>query len=170
MRARAFIGLVVVTVIVSGASASNNTHEPKGSGKAITYATPDPKTAREHNNRGVELRQHEMWAEAVKEHHLALMEEPGNKAFRTNLSAVHLEYGKKLAKKGDFMAATVQFHWAIFVDPDNKEAAEELKSLEKNAAGSNHSTWPSRSELDQFLKGKASSLRGYDAITPLPEK
>ncbi len=128
----------------------------------LLFKTPDPKTALEHNNRGIEYGKIGLWVNAIKEHSLALLEDPTNKIFRTNLSSAHLQYGDVLLKKGELLEAKAQFHAALYVDPDNKTAAAKLNGRVL--------VFPDRpkvqvpGELDQFLKDKTNTLHGYDAF------
>jgi tetratricopeptide (TPR) repeat protein len=95
--------------------------------KRSRLRTPEPHTALEHNNRGIELGMTKgLWDEAIKEHEAALKAEPGNEAFRTNLSAAHLRYGNSLLRKLDYQQAEDQFRMAIGIDPRNLSAKEGL--------------------------------------------
>jgi tetratricopeptide (TPR) repeat protein len=92
----------------------------------VMLQTPEPHTAIEHNNRGVELGTKGLWADAIREHDAALQMDPYNKDFQTNLSAAHLRYGDVLAGKHDFYNAIKQYRHALFVDPNNAVADAHL--------------------------------------------
>jgi tetratricopeptide (TPR) repeat protein len=97
-----------------------------GGGGGVMLQTPNPVTAIDHNNRAVELGGKGIWADAIREHEVALSIEPGNKDFRTNLSSAQLRYGNVLFKSGKTYEAMKQFRGALFVDPDNLPADEGL--------------------------------------------
>lgn len=97
-----------------------------GGGAGVMLQTPNPVTPIEHNNRGVELGLKGLWADAIREHEVALSMQPGNKEFRTNLSSAQLRYGNVLFKQGKTYEAMKQFRGALFVDPDNLPADEGL--------------------------------------------
>jgi tetratricopeptide (TPR) repeat protein len=80
----------------------------------------------DHNNRAVELGGKGLWADAIREHEIALSMQPGNRDFRTNLSSAQLRYGNVLFKQGKTYEAMKQFRGALFVDPDNLPADEGL--------------------------------------------
>jgi tetratricopeptide (TPR) repeat protein len=132
----------------------------------LILKTPEPKTALEHDNRGIELGSKGLWVKAIKEHHLALLEEPTNKIFRTNLSSAHLQYGEVLLKKGKRLEADAQFHAALYIDPDNEAATGKLKDIGEPKARliMPHTQILVPGELDEFLRGKADTLHGYDAF------
>jgi hypothetical protein len=160
--------LLTLPLLIPVANAGSSI-EPD-SPKQPKLMTPEPNSALEHNNRGVELGTLGRWKEAIKEHDLALLEDPKNKCFRTNLSCAHLRYGDLLIKKDDMLPAVAEFHAALFVDPANFEAANKLKALEEPSgvnSGPGHATIPKRTmptpeELDQFLHGTGETLHGYD--------
>jgi len=124
---------------------------PAGAG--VMMQTPNPQTALEHNNRGVELGSKGLWPDAIKEHETALAMAPGNKDFRTNLSSAQLHYGNVLFRSGKYYEAIKEFRGALFVDPDNLPADEGLdecfKRLGKNPVDSNF-----RRLLAEDLDGK----------------
>ncbi len=92
-----------------------------------TYLTsPEPHNPLEHNNRGVELGSKGLWAQAIKEHEEALSGDPFNKQFRTNLSAARLHYGDILLGKHDYYGAMNQYREALYVDPTNLPADQNL--------------------------------------------
>jgi tetratricopeptide (TPR) repeat protein len=88
--------------------------------------TPDPTNAFEWNNRAVELGQRGLWPDAIQDHTQALLLEPGNKQYRTNLSGAHLRYANQLFGQGKTYEAIKQFRSALYVDPDNMPADEGL--------------------------------------------
>lgn len=95
-------------------------------GGGVFLSTPNPTNPLEHNNRGVELGQKQLWPDAVREHELAVEGDPYNTQFRTNLSCAHMEYGKWLIARGKSYDACTQFRQAMFVDPANAQADMEL--------------------------------------------
>lgn len=126
--------------LAADAAAKRSTHRRAsggGGGGGLYLQTPTPVTALDHNNRGVELGGLSHWPDAIKEHEIALSMQPGNKEFRTNLSAAQQRYGTLLLKKGDRYGAMQQFRGALFVDPANQPADDELdhcyEALNKNA-------------------------------------
>jgi len=103
---------------------------------SVRLNTPQPSTPLEHNNRGVELGQKGLWPQAIHEHELALIADPNNQQFRTNLSAAQLRYGDLLSGRKDFYNAIKQYHGALYADSGNLPADEHLdeclKHLGKN--------------------------------------
>lgn len=97
----------------------------------VFLQTPNPTTPVEHNNRGVELGSKGIWADAIREHEIAVEMDPYNTTWRTNLSAAHLEYGKHLRAKNKHLSAA-EFRKAMFVDPANAAADAELDQLLKS--------------------------------------
>lgn len=97
----------------------------------VFLQTPNPTTPVEHNNRGVELGSKGIWADAIREHEIAVEMDAYNTTWRTNLSAAHLEYGKHLRTKNKHLAAA-EFRKAMFVDPANAAADAELDQLLKS--------------------------------------
>ena len=97
----------------------------------VFLTTPNPTTPVEHNNRGVELGGKGIWADAIREHEIAVEMDLYNTTWRTNLSAAHLEYGKHLRTKNKHLAAA-EFRKAMFVDPANAAADAELDQLLKS--------------------------------------
>lgn len=97
-----------------------------GGGGGVLLSTPDPRTPLEHNNRGVELGSKGLWPDAIREHEAALMGDPNNKTFRTNLSAAQLRYGDVLKGRGDLYNAMKQYRGALYVDPGNNPAEDQL--------------------------------------------
>ena len=137
--------------------------------KQLKVTTPEPKTALEHNNRGVELATHGLWEESIREHNIALLEDPTNRTFRRNLSSAYLQYGNLLMDKRDGLSvvrAVAQFHRALYIDPNNKAAADRLNSLPDYlpAKPKGNAPMPTQKELDEFLSGKGKMLHGYDAV------
>jgi tetratricopeptide (TPR) repeat protein len=126
---------------VAAAKGTTKHRAPAASGGGVMMQTPNPQTALEHNNRGVELGSKGLWPDAIKEHEIALAMAPGNKDFRTNLSSAQLHYGNVLFRSGKYYEAIKQFRGALFVDPDNLPADEGLdecfKRLGKNPVDSN---------------------------------
>lgn len=120
--------LVVLSFLPASVSATTRHHPSSAanSQNGVYLQTPNPQTALEHNNRGVELGSKGLWPDAIKEHEKALAMEPGNKDFRTNLSSAQLHYGIVLFHSGKYYEAMKQFRGALFVDPDNLPADESL--------------------------------------------
>ncbi|HEY9755358.1 MAG TPA: tetratricopeptide repeat protein [Oculatellaceae cyanobacterium] len=101
---------------------------------SVKQSTPATSRAIEHNNRGVTLGMQGDWNMAIKEHDEALMDEPTNGSFRTNLSAAHMGYGQHLLKNGDYKQAEKEFRKALCVDPLNATALEGLNdSMDKQS-------------------------------------
>lgn len=127
---------------VSAEAATKKHHHHSGGGGsgggasngAIMLQTPNPVSPLDHNNRGVELGSKGHWPDAIREHEIALSMQPGNKEFRTNLSAAQLRYGNLLFSKGDTYGAMKQFRGALFVDPDNLPADEGLDECYRKLA------------------------------------
>ena len=101
-------------------------HHSYASNGSVTLTTPEPHNALEHNNRGYELGSKGLWPQAIKEHEEALSEDPYNKQFRTNLSAARLHYGDVLMNKHDYYGAMNQYREALYVDPTNLPADQNL--------------------------------------------
>ena len=99
-----------------------------GGGGGLYLSTPNPQTPVEHNNRGVELGQKGLWSDAIREHEIALQMDPHNSQWRTNLSAAHLEYGKRLAAAKKDYPACIEFRKAMVTDPANAQADAELEN------------------------------------------
>jgi len=163
------LSLLCLPVASQAEDIKNHTTIEKNTGDARdtkNLKTPEPKTALEHNNRGVEFGSKGLWEKAIVEHHLALLEDPTNKFFRINLSSAHLQYGDLLLKQDKVLNAMAQFHEALYVDPNNKTAAIKLKDLDnlKGSAIKPNIKMPIAGELDEFLKGKTNTLHGYDAF------
>ncbi len=158
--------LISIPLQSQAESIKDNSADTTDAKNIKSLKTPDPKTALQHNNRGVECSSKGLWKNAIREHRLALLEDPTNKIFRTNLSFAHLQYGEVLQKKEEILEAMAQLHAALYVDPDNKTAKEKLKDI-----GNPNSTpvklctkIPVPGELDNFLKGKTNTLHGYEAF------
>jgi tetratricopeptide (TPR) repeat protein len=115
---------LLLFVLIDDASAktkrSRKVSTPTSQG--VYLKSPNPTTPLEHNNRGVELGSKGLWADAIREHEIALHDAPGNQTFRTNLSAAHLRYGDILKGKGDYYNAIKQYRHALYVDPNNQPA------------------------------------------------
>ena len=91
--------------------------------------TPNPTNPLEHNNRAVELGSKGLWADAIREHEIALEGDPYNEQFKTNLSGACLRYGDMLASKKKYYEAMVQYRKALFADPANaRTLVERLRS------------------------------------------
>lgn len=113
------------------AAAKKHSHRSSGGGGSsgpggVMLSTPDPHTAVEHNNRGVELGSKGIWPDAIREHMAALEMDPWNKEFQQNLSGAHLRYGYDLMKRQKYYDAAIQFRKALYVDPSNGPADEAL--------------------------------------------
>src|SRR5579883_1747551 len=63
----------------------------------VILQTPPPGNPLEHNNRAVELGSKGLWADAIREHEIALNGDPENPTFRMNLSSAQLHYADMLA-------------------------------------------------------------------------
>lgn len=118
--------IVCLAVLQQSADGAPKRRAGGGGGGGVMLQTPNPQTAIEHNNRAVELGGKSLWADAIREHEIALSMEPGNRDFRTNLSSAQLRYGNILFKSGKTYEAMKQFRGALFVDPDNLPADEGL--------------------------------------------
>jgi tetratricopeptide (TPR) repeat protein len=90
----------------------------------------------DHNNRGVEYGRRGLWPQAIAEHEVALNGDPENPQFKTNLSAALLKYGQVLASKKDWGHAMSKLREAMYVDPNNQDAANILDTCVK-ATGKN---------------------------------
>jgi tetratricopeptide (TPR) repeat protein len=90
----------------------------------------------DHNNRGVEYGRRGNWPQAIAEHETALNGDPENPQFKTNLSAALLKYGQVLASKKDWGNAIHKLREAMYVDPNNQDAANLLDTCVK-ATGKN---------------------------------
>ncbi len=126
-----FLSAILSLLAASGPVEGKGKHTyrraaPGASSGGVVLSTPNPQTALEHNNRGVELGSKGLWADAIREHELALHEEPNNATFRTNLSAAQLRYGDVLSGKHDYYNAIKQYRGALYVDPNNLPADEHL--------------------------------------------
>ncbi len=121
--------LIAAALTVEPGLAAGKKHVHRAGGSAaggVMLSTPEPHTAIEHNNRGVELGTKGLWPDAIREHEQALEMEPSNKDFMTNLSAAHLRYGDVLAARHDIYNAMKQYRHALFVDPGNNVAEAHL--------------------------------------------
>jgi tetratricopeptide (TPR) repeat protein len=131
---------------------SGGAHRPAGAG--VMLQTPEPQSALDHNNRGVELGSKGIWPDAIKEHEIALAMQPGNKDFRTNLSSAQLHYGNTLFKRQAYYEAIKQFRGALFVDPDNLPADEGLDECFKKMVGDKAFDVEYRRKIAGDLEGK----------------
>jgi tetratricopeptide (TPR) repeat protein len=126
------LALLAVSILAESADAAKARRRSGGGGggggggSGVFLNTPDPRNPLEHNNRGVELGSKGLWPDAIREHETALMGDPNNKTFRTNLSAAQLRYGDMLMNKGDLYNAMKQFRGALYVDPGNNPAEDHL--------------------------------------------
>jgi tetratricopeptide (TPR) repeat protein len=111
------------------ASEAKKVSQTIGNDNGIVLLTPEPHTAQEHNNRAVELGSKELWVDAIREHELAVELDQSNSPYRTNLSAAHLLYGKLCKEKHNLYDAARQFRAALFVDPKNAEADQNLDEV-----------------------------------------
>jgi len=128
-----------------------------GGGGGVVLQTPEPRTPTEHNNRGVELGMKGLWPDAIREHEVALSEDPNNKEFRTNLSGAQLRYGMILAGRKDYYNAMKQLRGALYVDPNNSPAEEQLDACLK-ATGKN----PDNLKVRQGMAEDADSSQDYE--------
>ncbi|MBY0358993.1 MAG: hypothetical protein K2W82_13405 [Candidatus Obscuribacterales bacterium] len=113
-------------------AAKSRSRRPASSGAksgGVFLSTPNPTNPLEHNNRGVELGQKQLWPDAVREHELAVEGDPFNTQFRTNLSCAHMEYAKWLSARGKYYDACTQYRQAMYVDPANAQADMELDNV-----------------------------------------
>jgi tetratricopeptide (TPR) repeat protein len=127
---------LTLTLIPTDAEAKGRRYAPRpsGGGGGVVLSTPNPQTPLEHNNRGVELGSKGLWADAIREHEIALHDDPHNQTFRTNLSGAHLRYGMYLmGTKHDTYNAMKQFRGALYVDPANEPADEQLDNCLRSA-------------------------------------
>lgn len=107
-----------------------------GGGGAVMMTTPNPTNPLEHNNRAVELGSKGLWADAIREHEIALEGDPYNEQFKTNLSGACLRYGDMLASKKKYYEAMIQYRKALWADPANAVADRNLDECLK-ASGKN---------------------------------
>lgn len=126
-----FLSSLLCLLAASGDAAAKGKHTYRrpaagAPSSGVMLTTPNPQTPLEHNNRGVELGSKGLWADAIREHELALHEDPNNATFRTNLSAAQLRYGDVLSGKHDYYNAIKQYRGALYVDPNNLPADEHL--------------------------------------------
>lgn len=107
-----------------------------GGGGGVHLTTPSPRNPLEHNNRGVELGGKGLWADAIREHEIALNGDPENMDFRRNLSSAHLHYADLLANKRKWYEAILHYREALYADPNNMPADHHLdeciKQMNKN--------------------------------------
>lgn len=107
-----------------------------GGGGGVHLSTPSPRNPLEHNNRGVELGGKGLWADAIREHEIALNGDPENTQFRQNLSSAHLHYADMLANKRKWYEAILHYREALYADPNNMPADHHLdeciKQMGKN--------------------------------------
>lgn len=80
----------------------------------------------EANNRAINLGRQGLWNEAIAQHELSLRLDPGNKQFRTNLSAARCTYGRERMAKKDFSGAAHLFRKSLTAANDNALAARLL--------------------------------------------
>lgn len=145
------VALVVLLVSVSTpsssfAAASKARRRSSGGGgggassgmPAVNEANMNPL---DHNNRGVEYGRRGLWQQAIAEHETALNGDPENPQFRTNLSAALLKYGQSLASQKKWPQAASHLRQALYVDPNNQDAAILLDTCVKAMGGdpNNHS-------------------------------
>ncbi|MCC6977827.1 MAG: tetratricopeptide repeat protein [Candidatus Melainabacteria bacterium] len=107
-----------------------------GGGGGVMLSTPNPTNPLEHNNRAVELGSKGLWADAIREHEIALEGDPYNEQFKINLSGACLRYGDMLASRKKYYEAMVQYRKALFADPANAVADKNLDECLK-ASGKN---------------------------------
>lgn len=88
--------------------------------------SPNPTNPIEHNNRAVELGSLGLWADAIREHEIALEGDPYREDFKQNLSGACLRYGDSLASKKKYYEAMVQYRKALVADPANAVADRNL--------------------------------------------
>ncbi|HEY9712040.1 MAG TPA: hypothetical protein V6C72_01145 [Chroococcales cyanobacterium] len=112
----------------AGAAAKHHAVRRSSSAPAMPAAPQNPN---EMNNLAVSLGQRGLWDQAIQMHERALNADPYNPSFRTNLSAALLGYGKVLLAKGDANKAITKLHYALYVDPNNREAEDVLDGAVK---------------------------------------
>ena len=126
------LSLVVLVLLNSqteaGAAAHSAHKTVRRAGAPASNAGPAPMNESQmnpldHNNRGVEYGRRGNWPAAISEHEVALNGDPENPAFRTNLSAALLKYGGVLASKSNWGTAASKLREALYVDPNNQDAA-----------------------------------------------
>lgn len=138
------VSLVTIAAALSSspqarAAAARKTHRASsgaasgGGMPAVNEAMMNPL---DHNNRGVEYGRRGLWPQAIAEHEVALNGDPENPQFKTNLSAALLKYGQVLASKKDWGHAISKLREAMYVDPNNQDAANLLDTCVK-ATGKN---------------------------------
>lgn len=119
------IGTIITILGFSPLSVLADQEEPTARGQ-LRLQTPEPANPLEHNNRGVELGSKGLWSDALREHQSAVKGDPYREEFRVNLSAAHLRFGKSLKARNQINEAMEQFRQALFVDPKNLSADQEL--------------------------------------------
>ncbi len=129
----AMLCLSLLPQAADGASKRRVRSAGRSGGSGVVLQTPNPVSPIDHNNRGVELGSKSLWADAIREHEIALSMQPGNKDFRTNLSSAQLRYGNVLFKSGKTYEAMKQFRGALFIDPDNLPADDGLDACYRKA-------------------------------------
>jgi tetratricopeptide (TPR) repeat protein len=119
----------VFNLPADAAASKRRTSAPAATGGGVMLSTPNPRTPIEHNNRGVELGSKGLWADAVREHQAALNGDPENQTFRINLSSAELSYARSLNRAGKTYEAGIHYREALYADPNNGDAENELDDL-----------------------------------------
>ena len=97
-----------------------------GGGEPSMVMNPANMSPLDHNNKGVALGMKGLWPQAINEAELALNGDPENQQFKVNLSSALLHYGKSLQSSGNHSKAIHEFREALYIDPNNAEAADGL--------------------------------------------
>lgn len=110
------------------------TTKPEGTSTPSVQKQQDE--ALEYNNFALWLGSKKRWSDAIANHVHALMAQPRVVEYRENLSACYLETGKYLASKNSLKEAMNMFRKALYIDIENRPAAELLKQLQDATAQS----------------------------------
>ncbi|HEY9681663.1 MAG TPA: tetratricopeptide repeat protein [Oculatellaceae cyanobacterium] len=152
LRSKLSLGVALVVLLVSASTSSSSfaaaakaRRRSSGGGGGGSSGMPVVNEANmnplDHNNRGVEYGRRGLWPQAIAEHETALNGDPENPQFRTNLSAALLKYGQSLASQKKWPQAASHLRQALYVDPNNQDAAILLDTCVKAMGGdpNNHS-------------------------------
>lgn len=115
--------------------------------------TPNPEVVRLVNE-GIELHKNRDFEGALRLFQEALGVEPNNTLVRENLSIAHNNYGKFLADRTDYDKAAKEFRLAIYFDPKNKTADDNLDAL-LSQRGIKASDPQARTQIGDKLRSEA---------------
>jgi tetratricopeptide (TPR) repeat protein len=120
----------------------------------------------DHNNKGVEYGRRGLWPQAISEHEIALNGDPENSQFKTNLSAALLKYGQVLSSQKKWSLAISKLREALYVDPNNADAANLLDSCIKSTGKDPNAHMKMGDELEisgNYVEAIAEYRRGVRA-------